>query len=282
MATSALRAGCSRERRICCPKGTRRGSQSCASCSGRCRRRASWTRCGPRSPSSRRRPSRGFSLFAEVIRFWLAVRGGRVSSRRATVSTSTSCVASSAPVGDDLVTARGSSSSPSRSAGTPCARRKAAERSSGEPSMRNEPASLRSRGGYVSGRERRSPWARNLPPRCMRRSDDALATVTSQVERAGLLRRSGRMLACRREFEAARERYREGVALVRDAGMLREAAASAQGAAYIELRAGRPRRRREASRAREPRNSSALGDTGFYFERALHARGGTRTRARSG
>ena len=99
----------------------------------------------------------------------------------------------------------------------------------------------------------------------VRRSDDALATATNQVERAGMLRRLGRMLACQREFDAARERYREGVALVRDAGMLREAAASVQGAAYIELRAGNLDGAESVLR-QGGEELSALGDTGFYSE----------------
>jgi class 3 adenylate cyclase/tetratricopeptide (TPR) repeat protein len=99
----------------------------------------------------------------------------------------------------------------------------------------------------------------------IRKSDEVLATVTNQVERAGVLRRLGRMLACRREFAAARERYREGVALVRDAGMLREAAASVQGAAYIEVRAGNLEGA-ESELRRGGEELSALGDTGFYSE----------------
>jgi hypothetical protein len=99
----------------------------------------------------------------------------------------------------------------------------------------------------------------------IRRCDETLATVTNQVERAGVLRRLGRMLACRREFEAARDRYREGVAVVRDAGMLREAAASVQGAAYIELRAG-DLDSAESLLREGAEELSALGDTGFYTE----------------
>jgi class 3 adenylate cyclase/tetratricopeptide (TPR) repeat protein len=85
----------------------------------------------------------------------------------------------------------------------------------------------------------------------------------SPVERSGALRRIGRMLACQRKFDLARERYREGVALIRDAGMLRETAGSDQGVAYIELRAGDSDAAEAALRA-GAEQLAALGDTGFY------------------
>ncbi|MEP6910504.1 MAG: adenylate/guanylate cyclase domain-containing protein [Actinomycetota bacterium] len=97
----------------------------------------------------------------------------------------------------------------------------------------------------------------------LRMTEDALTRMTSPVERSGGLRRIGRMLACQREFDLARERYREGVAFVRDAGMLRETAASVQGAAYIELRAG-DLDAAEAALRTGSEELAALGDRGFY------------------
>ena len=92
---------------------------------------------------------------------------------------------------------------------------------------------------------------------------EAESASTSLVERSGLLRRTGRMLACQRKFELARESYREGVALIRDAGLLRETAGSDQGAAYIELRAGDSAAAEAALRA-GAEQLAALGDSGFY------------------
>jgi tetratricopeptide (TPR) repeat protein len=86
---------------------------------------------------------------------------------------------------------------------------------------------------------------------------------TSLVEQSGQLRRIGRMLACQRKFDQARERYREGVAVIRDAGLLRETAGSDQGMAYIELRAGDSGAAEAALRAGADQ-LAALGDTGFY------------------
>ena len=97
----------------------------------------------------------------------------------------------------------------------------------------------------------------------LRMTAGAGSASTSLVERSGRLRRIGRMLACQRKFDQARERYREGVALIRDAGLLREIAGSDQGMAYIELRAGDSDAAEAALRA-GAEELSALGDTGFY------------------
>ncbi len=97
----------------------------------------------------------------------------------------------------------------------------------------------------------------------LRMTEESRSADESPVERAGALRRSARMLACQREFEAARERYQQGVALIRDAGMLRETAASAQGEAYIELRAG-DLDAAEAALREGAEQLAALGDSGFY------------------
>jgi class 3 adenylate cyclase len=97
----------------------------------------------------------------------------------------------------------------------------------------------------------------------LRTAADARSPSTSPVERSGVLRRTARMLACQRKFELARERYREGVAIIRDAGLLRETAGSDQGAAYIELRAGDPDAAEAILRA-GAEQLAALGDTGFY------------------
>ena len=97
----------------------------------------------------------------------------------------------------------------------------------------------------------------------LRMTEESRSGDESPVERSGALRRSARMLACQREFEAAREKYRQGVALIRDAGMLRETAASAQGEAYIELRAGNLDAA-EAALREGAEQLAALGDSGFY------------------
>jgi class 3 adenylate cyclase len=97
----------------------------------------------------------------------------------------------------------------------------------------------------------------------LRMTGDAGSAFTSPVERSGALRRIGRMLACQRKFDMARERYREGVAIIRDAGLQRETAGSDQGAAYIELRA-RDLDAAEAILRVGAEQLGALGDTGFY------------------
>ena len=94
-------------------------------------------------------------------------------------------------------------------------------------------------------------------------AEDTASVTTSAVERSGVLRRTGRMLACQRQFDLARARYREGVALTRDLGMLREAAGSDQGLAFIEQRAGDWDAAEAALRA-GAEELAALGDTGFY------------------
>ena len=103
----------------------------------------------------------------------------------------------------------------------------------------------------------------------LRMTEASRSADESPVERAGALRRSARMLACKREFEAAREKYRQGVALIRDAGMLRETAASVQGKAYIELRAGELRRRRGCA-ARRSRATRRARRQRLLLGRSLH------------
>ena len=97
----------------------------------------------------------------------------------------------------------------------------------------------------------------------LRMAEKSRSADESPVERSGVLRRSARMLACQREFEVAREMYRQGVALIRDAGMLRETAASVQGEAFIELRAG-DLDAAEAALREGAEQLAALGDSGFY------------------
>jgi class 3 adenylate cyclase/tetratricopeptide (TPR) repeat protein len=97
----------------------------------------------------------------------------------------------------------------------------------------------------------------------LRMTEGALSATRSLVERSGALRRTGRMLACQRRFEQAREHYREGVALIRDAGMLRETAGSDMGQAYIEQRAGDLEAAESALRE-GAEQLAAIGDTGFH------------------
>jgi tetratricopeptide (TPR) repeat protein len=68
--------------------------------------------------------------------------------------------------------------------------------------------------------------------------EPTLQTTMSPQAKAAALRALGRMLACQLEFDKARELYREGRTLTREAGMLRDAAAASQGAAFIEVGAG--------------------------------------------
>jgi class 3 adenylate cyclase/tetratricopeptide (TPR) repeat protein len=97
----------------------------------------------------------------------------------------------------------------------------------------------------------------------LRMTVGALSAPSSLVERSGALRRTGRMLACQRRFDEAREHHRQGVALIRDAGMLREIAGSDMGQAYIEQRAGDLEAAESALRD-GAEQLAAIGDTGFY------------------
>jgi class 3 adenylate cyclase/tetratricopeptide (TPR) repeat protein len=97
----------------------------------------------------------------------------------------------------------------------------------------------------------------------LRMTEGALSATGSLVERSGALRRTARMLACQRRFEQARDHYREGVALIRDAGMLREIAGSNMGTAFIEQRAGDLEAAESALRE-GAEQLAAIGDTGFY------------------
>jgi class 3 adenylate cyclase/tetratricopeptide (TPR) repeat protein len=97
----------------------------------------------------------------------------------------------------------------------------------------------------------------------IRLTEVVLAATPGTIGRSGPLRRLGRMCACRCEFGRAREAYREGVAISRDAGMLREAAASAIGMAYIEQRAG-DLDAAETVLRQGIAELDALGDRGFY------------------
>lgn len=90
-----------------------------------------------------------------------------------------------------------------------------------------------------------------------------LARSHGPLERAGPLRRLGRMLACTGQFERAREVYREGTSISREAGLLREAAAAAMGMAAIEQRAGDPASAEAALRA-GIEELDVLGDRNFY------------------
>jgi class 3 adenylate cyclase/tetratricopeptide (TPR) repeat protein len=103
----------------------------------------------------------------------------------------------------------------------------------------------------------------------LRTTESALSPTSSLVERSGALRRTGRMLACQRRFEQAREHYREGVALIRDAGMLRETAGSDMGRAFIEQRAGDLEAAESALRE-GAEQLAAIGDTGFYSTTLLN------------
>ena len=103
----------------------------------------------------------------------------------------------------------------------------------------------------------------------LRMTEGALSPTGSLVERSGALRRTGRMLACQRRFEQAREHYREGVALIRDAGMLRETAGSDMGLAFIEQRAGDLEAAESALRE-GAEQLAAIGDTGFYSTTLLN------------
>ena len=109
-------------------------------------------------------------------------------------------------------------------------------------------------------------------------TESALATAEGSIERSGPLRRLGRMLACRGEFDRARDVYNEGIAIARDAGMLRDAAASSMGLASIELRAGDLDAAESVLRASID-ELEALGDRAYYstvvctFARVLIERG---------
>ena len=69
-------------------------------------------------------------------------------------------------------------------------------------------------------------------------TERALERETTPLGRSGPLRRLGRMLACRGEFERSRAAYREGTEIPRELGQIREAASSCMGMAFIEQRAG--------------------------------------------
>jgi class 3 adenylate cyclase/tetratricopeptide (TPR) repeat protein len=97
----------------------------------------------------------------------------------------------------------------------------------------------------------------------IRLTEDVLAHASGPLERAGPLRRLGRMLACRGEFERAREVYREGTGISREAGLLREAAAAAMGMAKIEQGAGDHDAAEAVLRAGMA-ELDALGDRNFY------------------
>jgi class 3 adenylate cyclase/tetratricopeptide (TPR) repeat protein len=97
----------------------------------------------------------------------------------------------------------------------------------------------------------------------IRLTEDELARSHGPLGRAGPLRRLGRMLACTGEFERAREVYREGTSISREAGLLREAAAAAMGRASIESRAGDPDTAEAVLRA-GVEELDTLGDRNFY------------------
>jgi len=97
----------------------------------------------------------------------------------------------------------------------------------------------------------------------IRLTEETLAATTSPQARGGALRRLARMLACRGEFQRARELYREGSNISRDAGMLRQAAAGVMGMANIETRAG-DLDAAEAALRSGIEELDTLGDRGFY------------------
>jgi class 3 adenylate cyclase/tetratricopeptide (TPR) repeat protein len=97
----------------------------------------------------------------------------------------------------------------------------------------------------------------------IRFTTEILEASTSPQDRSGALRRLGRMLACRGEFDRAREVSLEGANISRKAGMLREAAAAVQGMAFIEVRAG-DLEAAEAALRPGIEELDALGDRAFY------------------
>jgi class 3 adenylate cyclase/tetratricopeptide (TPR) repeat protein len=97
----------------------------------------------------------------------------------------------------------------------------------------------------------------------IRLTEAKLEASSSPQLRAGALRGLARMLACRCEFERARELYREGTSISLEAGLLREAAAAAMGVAYIEKRAG-DLDAAEAALRSGIEELDALGDRAFY------------------
>ena len=206
-------------------------------------------------------PEPRFSLFAEAIQLWLAFAAGGYERERDREQID-ELRRKLAPVSDDLtgawlefITFAVSWNAMRAEEGRGAIVRGAeyAERA-GQPAL----------AGWLRQWEGAALALGPKPADEVLRVNEALfSSMTSPVERSGALRRTGRMLACRREFDLARERYREGVALIRDAGMLRETAASAQGTAFIELRAGDSDTAEAALRA-GAEELAALGDSGFY------------------
>ena len=89
-----------------------------------------------------------------------------------------------------------------------------------------------------------------------------IARARGTIGRSGL-RRLARLLACRGEFDAARASHLEGMRIAREAGLLREAAASTMGMAFIERRAG-DLAAAEAELREAVEELDGLGDRGFY------------------
>jgi hypothetical protein len=206
-------------------------------------------------------PEPRFSLFAEAIQLWLAFTAGGYERERDREQIE-ELRRKLAPVSDDLAGAwlefitfavswnamRAEEGRRAIACGAEYAER------AGQPAL----------AGWLRQWEGAALALGPTPADEVLRVNEALfPSMTSPVERSGALRRTGRMLACRREFDLARERYREGVALIRDAGMLRETAAADHGAAYIELRAGDSDAAEAALRA-GAEELAALGDRGFY------------------
>jgi class 3 adenylate cyclase/tetratricopeptide (TPR) repeat protein len=94
-------------------------------------------------------------------------------------------------------------------------------------------------------------------------SEERLGAAQAPQARSAALRNFGRMLACLEQFDRARDAYREGAEIEREAGMLRQAAAAAQGKAFIERRAG-DLDAAEAVLRTGIDELDALGDRGFY------------------
>ena len=115
--------------------------------------------------------------------------------------------------------------------------------------------------------------------------EQSLASAQGPLELGAAQRRLGRMLACRGEYDSAREVYRAGMGAARDSGQLLDAFAANLGLAYIETRAGKHAAAGRPSH-RHPRTQRAgrplvLPDTA-HRARTHSRRAGLRRRSRGG
>ncbi len=94
-------------------------------------------------------------------------------------------------------------------------------------------------------------------------AEKALETASGPLELGAAQRRLGRMLACRGDFERARDVYQAGLDIARDAGDVRQAAAGVMGLSYILRRAGEGEAAETALRM-GVEELEAMGDRGFY------------------